>query len=78
MSILEDHRLELTDFTIVHDNKSIGAGPDVALFLKYKDSEPSDKVLCSRVAISDKMASHMAAAQQVFICSLSVRVTRWS
>ena len=31
-SILEDHRLERTDFTIVHDSKSIGAGPDVALF----------------------------------------------
>ena len=31
-SILEDHRLERIDFTIVHDSKSIGAGPDVALF----------------------------------------------
>ena len=31
-SILEDHRLERTDFTIIHDSKSIGAGPDVALF----------------------------------------------
>ena len=42
------------------------ARPDVTLFGKLKDSEPSNEVLCLRV-------SQMAAAQQ---CSLSVCVTR--
>ena len=33
-STFEDQRLERTDFTIVHDSPSIGAGPGIALLLK--------------------------------------------
>ena len=45
-----DHcdRLEQTDFTIVHDSKSIGAGSDVVLFGKHKDNKPSDKICVLR------------------------------
>ena len=35
-SILEDHGLKRTNFTIVLDSPSIGAGLDVALFLKVQ------------------------------------------
>ena len=44
MSFFEDHRLEWTDLTIVHNSKSIRAGPGVALLWKFKDSEPTDKI----------------------------------
>ena len=32
VSVFEDHRLRRTDLTIVHDSRSTGAGPDMALF----------------------------------------------
>ena len=44
VSIFEDQRLEQTDFAVVHDSSSIGAGPSVALFQKLEDGESSDKV----------------------------------
>ena len=43
-SVFEDHRLERTDFTVVHDSPSIGAGPETAFFRKLEDYELSDKV----------------------------------
>ena len=75
-SVFEDHRLKRTDFTIVQDSKSIGAGPGVALFENTKTLNRQTAFLCSRVAISNKMVSHIAAVQQV-LCSLSVCVTQW-
>ena len=32
VSVFEDQRLERTDFAVVHDSPSIGAGPSVVLF----------------------------------------------
>ena len=32
----EDQRLEQTDFAVVHDSPSIGAGPSIALYLKTR------------------------------------------
>ena len=43
-SVYEDHRLERTDLTIVHDSPSIRAGPETALFRKLEDCELSDKI----------------------------------
>ena len=34
-STSEDQRLERTDFVVVHDSPSIGAGPSIALFRKF-------------------------------------------
>ena len=33
-STFEDQRLERTDFAVVHDSPSIGAGPGIVLFRK--------------------------------------------
>ena len=33
-STFEDQRLERTDFAVIHDSPSIGAGPSIALFRK--------------------------------------------
>ena len=60
--MFEDQRLERTDFAVVHNIPSIGAGPIIALIRKLEDSESSDKF---------KVFSKC-------LCSLSVRVTRWS
>ena len=60
-SVYEDHRLERTDLTIVHDSPSIRAGPETALFRKLKDCELSDEVLCSMVAISESHGSSSAS-----------------
>ena len=66
----EDQRLEQTDFTVVHDSSSIGAGPSVALFKTRRWwIVRQDCVLEGR-----HQASHMAAAQEVF----SVDVPWWS
>ena len=43
-SVFENHRLRRTNWTIVHDSPSTGAGPDVALFRKLEDCELPDKV----------------------------------
>ena len=59
MSVFEDQKLERTDFAVVHDSSSIGAGPSVALFKKLEDGELSDKVLLLEGC---HQASHMAAA----------------
>ena len=54
--------------TIVHDSPSTGAGPDVVLFRKLENCELSDKVFCAQEL---PLASHMAAAQQVFMFAFS-------
>ena len=45
VSVFEDQRLERTNFAVVHDSSSIGAGPSVVLFQKLEDAVSSDKVL---------------------------------
>ena len=45
VSVFEHQRLKQTDFAVVHDSPSIGAGPSVVLFQKLQDGESSDKVL---------------------------------
>ena len=70
----EDQRLERTDFAVVHDSSSTGAGPSVALFRKFEDGESSDKILSWRAAI--KWVTWQLLSK--FLCSLSVRVTQWS
>ena len=40
-----------TDFAVVHDSPSIGAGPSIALFMKLKDVESLGKVVSQRAAI---------------------------
>ena len=66
MSVFEDHRLRRTDLTIVHDSPLTGAGPDVALFRKLEDCKLSG--FCAR---GSPLASHMAAARQVFMFAFS-------
>ena len=73
-STFEDQRLERTDFSVVHDSPSIGAGASIALFRKLEDGESSDKVLSWRAAI--KRVTWRLISK--LLCSLSVRVTRQS
>ena len=49
----------------------IGAGLDVAIFRNFKDSESSDKVLCSRVAISE---SHGSCSSSFYVRFLLVYI----
>ena len=73
-SVFEDQGLERTDFAVVHDSSSTRAGPSLVLFRKLEDGESSDKVLSWRVAI--KRVTWQLLSK--FLCSLSVRITRWS
>ena len=61
-SVFEDQRLERTDFAVVHNSPSIGAGPSVALFWKLEDGELSGKVLSQRAAIKCEQVT-VAATQ---------------
>ena len=74
MSTFEDQRLERTDFAVIHDSPSIGAGPSIALFQKLEDGESLDKVLSWRAAI--KRVTWQLSSK--FLRSLSVRITRTS
>ena len=74
VSVFEDQRLKQTDFAVVHDSSSTGAGPSVTLFQKFKDGESSDKVLSRRAAI--KLVTWQLLSK--FLCLFSVRVTRKS
>ena len=73
-STFKDQRLERTDFAVVHDSPSIGAGPSIALYRKLEDSESSDKVLSWRAAIKRVIWQLISKV----LCSLSVSVTRRS
>ena len=73
-TIYKDQRLERTDFAVVHDSSSIGAGPSVALYQNLEDGESSDKVLSRRAAI--KLITWQLLSK--FLCLLSVHVTRRS
>ena len=73
-STFKDQRLEQTDFAVVYNSPSIGAGPSIVLFQKFKDGESSDKVLSWRATI--KRVIWQLSSK--FLCSLSVRVTRRS
>ena len=71
MSVFEDQRLKLTDFAVVHDGPSTGAGPSVALFRKLKDGESSDgessdKVLSWRAAIK-RVESHGSCSVSFYV-----------
>ena len=67
-------RLERTDFAVVYDSPSIGAGPSIALFPKFEDGEMSDKVLSWRAAF--KRVTWQLIS--MFLYLLSVRVTKQS
>ena len=73
-STFEDQRLERTDFAVVHDSPSIGAGPSITLFRKLEDGESSDKVLSWRAAI--KQVTWQLRSKFLFL--LSVYGTRQS
>ena len=52
MPTFADHRLERSDFAVIHENPSIGAGPSIVLLQKLDDGELSDKALCWRATTS--------------------------